>query len=78
MTTREEREAEDAYEAENDPAPVPSTPIDDSYVRDPNSDLAKFVPVQSDRAEVEDPVQPFSADTDQALGMFTRFMLHRN
>lgn len=72
MTTRAEREAEDNYEAENDPAPVPSTPIDNSYAVETNSDLAKFVPVQRDEDGYDDPVEPGYADTDEQLGMFVR------
>jgi hypothetical protein len=73
MSTREEREAEDNYEAENDPAPVPSTPIDNSYVGETNADLAKFAPVQRDEDAYDDPVQPPYSNSDEQLGMCFRF-----
>ena len=62
MSNRREREAEDQYEAENDPSPVSGTIHDDSYVR-----LGQEgpVPVQKDDRYVEDPIDPA---TDEQLG----------
>lgn len=66
MSTQVEREAEDAYEAENDRSPVPGHENDNSYV----TDQAQVpVPVVADEAEFEDPMIPHEADTDQQLGM---------
>jgi len=72
MSTREEREAEDRYEEENDPAPVPSTPIDNSYAGDPNQDIGKFVPVQRDEDPFDDPVQPPYSNSDEQLAQDER------
>lgn len=69
MSNPAEREADDAYEEENDPAPVPSTPIDNSYVGDTRRDLTDIVPVQRDEDEIEDPIQPPYSNSDEMLGM---------
>ncbi|KAJ5595391.1 uncharacterized protein N7459_001599 [Penicillium hispanicum] len=78
MANREEREAEDAYERENDRSPVTQAEPDDSYMdeRDPN--LEASVPVQSDTAPLEDPVRPFYADTDQQLAEDERDVLDQS
>lgn len=67
MSNPEEREAEDRYEAENDPSPVPGTPPpDDSYVRDTNPNWTNRV--QPDDAPYDDPVQPPYSNSDEQLG----------
>ncbi|GIJ89083.1 hypothetical protein Asppvi_008012 [Aspergillus pseudoviridinutans] len=67
MSNRAEREAEDNYEAENDTSPVSAEVIDNSYTRETNPELRNQVPVQSDQAEYEDPMQPPYSNTDQQL-----------
>jgi hypothetical protein len=60
--------ADDAYEAQKDRSPVSGHVPDDSYSR--GVQQGEPVPVQSDRAPVEDPVQPSGANTDDNLGMY--------
>lgn len=69
MSNQAEREAEDNYEAENDASPVTSSFVDNSYVRETNPNLVNKVPVQADEVEVEDPMVPYDANTDEQLGM---------
>ena len=68
MSNRVEREAEDAYEAENDASPVTGTVMDNSYVAETNPALRDTVPVQPDEQQVEDPMQPPYSNSDQQLG----------
>jgi hypothetical protein len=68
MSNPTEREAEDRYEAENDPSPIPSTPIDNSYVGDTHRDLVDTVPVQRDEDDYDDPIQPPYSNSDDMLG----------
>lgn len=68
MSNRVEREAEDAYEAENDASPVTGTVTDNSYVAETNPALRDTVPVQPDEQQVEDPMQPPYSNSDQQLG----------
>lgn len=76
MSNPIERAAEDAYESENDPSPVPDNEIDNSYTTDyantKVNDPESQVPVIADDAPVEDPVVPFEADTDEQLRMNPR------
>ena len=65
MSNPLEREAEDAYERENDASPVPGHVTDSSYA----TASEEQVPVVGDDVEVEDPVIPRYADTDEQLGM---------
>lgn len=65
MSNRAEREAEDLYEAENDPSPVPGHVSDNSYA----TAFGDQVPVVGDEAGFDDPMIPHYADTDQQLGM---------
>lgn len=69
MSNQAEREAEDNYEAENDASPVTSSFVDNSYVRETNPNLVNKVPVQADQVEVEEPMVPYEANTDEQLGM---------
>jgi len=68
MSNRAEREAEDQYEAQNDPSPVSGRVSDDTYTRETRSGLRNYMPVQGDDQPVEDPVQPPYSNTDQQLG----------
>ncbi|GES60575.1 hypothetical protein ATEIFO6365_0006003600 [Aspergillus terreus] len=67
MSNRLEREAEDRYEAQNDPSPVSGRVPDNSYARETRSGLRNYVPVQGDDQPFEDPVQPPYSNTDQQL-----------
>jgi hypothetical protein len=73
MSNREEREAEDNYEAENDDAaPVSADVVDNSYVDvETNPAARNEVPVQPDQADYEDPMQPPYSNTDQQLGTYS-------
>jgi hypothetical protein len=66
MSNPIEREAEDSYERDNDASPVTESSTDASYATESN--LKEPVPVQSDDQPVEDPVQPYYANSDQQLG----------
>lgn len=70
MSNREEREAEDLYERENDPSPVPGGEADNSYVGETNPYLSKIVPVQNDEDGYDDPVQPPYSNSNDQLGMY--------
>ncbi|OOQ90997.1 hypothetical protein PEBR_02089 [Penicillium brasilianum] len=72
MSNPAEREAEDSYERENDPSPVPGFEPDDSWAREPNPDLQDIVPVQRDEQPVEDPIQPPDSNSDQQLAQDER------
>lgn len=52
-------------------------PADDSYVSRTGQDP---IPVQKDEAPVEDPINPATADSDEALGepSYPFFFLHPN
>lgn len=69
MSNRVEREAEDAYERENDLSPVPGGEADNSYVGETNPNLSNIVPVQNDEADYDDPMQPPYSNSDEQLGM---------
>jgi hypothetical protein len=69
MSNRQEREAEDLYERENDPSPVPGGEADNSYVGETNPNLRNVVPVQRDEAGYDDPMQPPYSNSDEQLGM---------
>lgn len=71
MSNRAEREAEDRYEAENDPSPVSADVIDNSYVGETRPELRSQVPVQADEADYEDPMQPPYSNSDQQLGTYS-------
>lgn len=68
MSNQAEREAEDNYEAENDASPVTSNFVDNSYARETNPYLKDKVPVEVDQTQVEDPMVPHDANTDEQLG----------
>lgn len=63
--------ADDQYEQTNDQvsgdAPA-GNPIDDDYTMR-QTQKGDPIPVQSDNANVEDPIDPATADNDQTLGM---------
>ncbi|KAL3457998.1 hypothetical protein BJX64DRAFT_292562 [Aspergillus heterothallicus] len=70
MTSRREREAEDAYERQNDDdAPVSGDYYDNSYVYESGAG-GKFsmgVPVQRDEDNYEDPMQPPFSNSQEQL-----------
>lgn len=68
MSNQAEREAEDNYEAENDASPVTSSFVDNSYARETNPYLKNKVPVEVDQLQLEDPMVPYEANTDEQLG----------
>lgn len=71
MSNVREREAEDSYEAQNDPSPVSGRVIDDSYAySETQSGLRNQVPVQRDEDDYEDPVQPPYSNSNEQLGMY--------
>lgn len=69
MSNRLEREAEDRYEAQNDPSPVSGRVSDNTYAHETRSGLRDYIPVQGDNQSFEDPIQPPYSNTDQQLGM---------
>ena len=68
MSNRQEREAEDSYEAENDRSPVSGTVHDSSYATGASDELTSQIPVQGDKEGVEDPIDTWSSNTDKQLG----------
>jgi hypothetical protein len=63
--------ANDQYESQNDRVTdgVPAGDAQDNdYVSRPGQKQAP-IPVQSDGADIEDPVDPATADSDEQLGM---------
>lgn len=68
MSNQAEREGEDNYEAENDASPVTSNFVDNSYARETNPYLKDKVPVQVDEMQLEEPMVPYEANTDEQLG----------
>ncbi|KAL2848492.1 hypothetical protein BJY01DRAFT_246366 [Aspergillus pseudoustus] len=70
MTTRREREAEDAYERQNDDkVPVSGDYYDNSYTYESGAG-GKFslsVLVQRDEADYEDPMQPPFSNSQKQL-----------
>ncbi|KAL4805987.1 hypothetical protein BDV18DRAFT_160846 [Aspergillus unguis] len=69
MTTRREREAEDAYERENDySGHVTSEWQGNSYAHEAGGrGFRGGIPVQADDAAFDDPMQPPFSNTDQQL-----------
>ncbi|CAG7940600.1 unnamed protein product [Penicillium nalgiovense] len=67
MSNRAERVAEDNYERENDPSPVTGTFEDDSYAKETKPNLRGQVPVQGQKQQYDDPMQPPYSNTDQQL-----------
>ncbi|KAL2817937.1 hypothetical protein BDW59DRAFT_182024 [Aspergillus cavernicola] len=67
MSNRAEREAEDSYEAQNDPSPVSADTHDNSYAGKKNTGLRNRIPVQRDEAPYDDPMQPPYSNSDQQL-----------
>ncbi|GES66950.1 hypothetical protein ATEIFO6365_0017001200 [Aspergillus terreus] len=67
MSNRLEREAEDRYEAQNDPSPVSGRVSDNTYAHETRSGLRDYIPVQGDNQPFEDPIQPPYSNTDQQL-----------
>ncbi|RDW61891.1 uncharacterized protein DSM5745_10563 [Aspergillus mulundensis] len=74
MSDRAERLAEDAYEAENDySAPVSGTYNDASYAHETGTQgFSKGIPVQSDDADYDDPMQPPYSNSNQQLAQDER------
>jgi len=68
MSNRAERNAEDAYERDNDPSPVSGTFLDNSYAKETNSSLRDRIPVQWDNQRFEDPMQPPYSNSQEQLG----------
>jgi hypothetical protein len=72
MSNRAERQAEDAYERENDAdAPISGDYYDNSYAYE-SGEGGKFsmgVPVQRDEEDYEDPMQPPFSNTQEQLGI---------
>lgn len=70
MSNRAERFAEDEYERENDfSAPVSGEYEDDSYAHETGTQgFSKGIPVQSDDADYDDPMQPPFSNSNQQLG----------
>jgi hypothetical protein len=69
MSTRQERAAEDRYEAQNDDAaPVSGDAVDNSYVTNDAARGGAPIPIQRDDAPYEDPVQPPYSNSDKQLG----------
>ena len=68
MATQEySREAEDRYEVENDNSVDVSGDIkDSSYV---HPETKSHLPIQSDDAPVDDPIDVSTSNTDQQLGL---------
>ncbi|KAL1847146.1 hypothetical protein Plec18170_008710 [Paecilomyces lecythidis] len=68
MSNVREREAEDSYEAQNDPSPVSGRVIDDSYAySETQPGLRNQVSVQRDEDDYEDPVQPPYSNSNEQL-----------
>ncbi|KAE8381178.1 hypothetical protein BDV26DRAFT_255876 [Aspergillus bertholletiae] len=78
MSNPYEREAEDAYEAQNDPSPISSDFSDNSYANKPGYGLKDQIPVQSDQYGFEDPVQPPYSNSDQQLAQDEREAVDRS
>lgn len=76
MSNREEREAEDNYEAENDASPVTGDITDNSYLRETRGVLRADdqLPVIPDQADYDDPMQPPYSNSNEQLGMYMRFV----
>jgi hypothetical protein len=72
MSNPVEREAEDNYEAENDPAPVPDEIVDNTYLGETNPNLRNQAPIQADEDDYEDPMQPPYSNTDEQLGKWVQ------
>lgn len=70
MSTAREREAEDAYENQNDDsAPVSGDFIDSSWAHETGGKgFSRGIPVQRDDAGMEDPMQPPFSNSNQQLG----------
>ncbi|OJJ47315.1 hypothetical protein ASPZODRAFT_15997 [Penicilliopsis zonata CBS 506.65] len=67
MSNVAEREAEDAYERENDESPVPGTVQDDTYVRETDPSIRDKVPVVGDNEDYDEPMQPPYSNSDAQL-----------
>ncbi|KAF3404698.1 hypothetical protein DPV78_002512 [Talaromyces pinophilus] len=78
MSNRVEREAEDAYERENDLSPVPGGEADNSYLGETNPDLSNIVPVQNDEADYDDPMQPPYSNSDEQLAQDEREAINQS
>ncbi|KAJ9492627.1 hypothetical protein VN97_g578 [Penicillium thymicola] len=78
MSNPTERAAEDNYERENDPAPVTEDFVENSYVREPKSNLRNQLPVQEDEQSYEDPMQPPYSNSDQQLEVDEREAINKS
>ncbi|EPS33580.1 hypothetical protein PDE_08542 [Penicillium oxalicum 114-2] len=58
---------DEIYETENDQSRVDRSFADNSYITDEDRDQGEPVPVQSDDEPVEDPINPYTADTNRQL-----------
>ncbi|PWY70182.1 hypothetical protein BO70DRAFT_365481 [Aspergillus heteromorphus CBS 117.55] len=67
MSNRYEREAEDAFEDQNDPSPLSGAFRDSTYARETQPSLRDQIPLQGDEDVIEDPMQPLFSNTDQRL-----------
>ena len=69
--------ADDQYEQQNDMTGG-DVPAGDAGDNDYKSRTGQsHIPVQSDQAPVEDPIDPATADSDETLGMFYFVHVHR-
>jgi hypothetical protein len=55
MTTKQERSADEEYEARNDPSPVPGTEAENSYL---GTGRGEPIDVQADEEDVGDKIEP--------------------
>jgi hypothetical protein len=55
MTTKQERSADEEYEARNDPSPVPGTETENSYL---GTRRGEPIDVQADEEDVGDKIEP--------------------
>lgn len=68
---------DEIYETENDQSRVDRSFADNSYITDEDRDQGEPVPVQSDDEPVEDPINPYTADTNRQLSGFSQRSLYR-
>ncbi|KAL6235469.1 hypothetical protein BDW75DRAFT_230315 [Aspergillus navahoensis] len=80
MSNRAERLAEDAYERENDfSAPVSGEYNDSSYAHETGTQgFSKGIPVQSDDADYDDPMQPPFSNSNQQLEQDEREAINKS
>ncbi|KAB8233916.1 hypothetical protein ETB97_005301 [Aspergillus alliaceus] len=78
MSNKYERQAEDDYEAQNDPSPVSGDFGDNSYAHETRSELKSHIPVVRDEANLADPMQPPFSNSDQQLERDEREAIDRS